>query len=66
MEFTIDRFEGEYAVVELNDGKITQIPRIAIPTDAKEGDIISLKIEIDKTAKRKASIERKMNKLFKD
>lgn len=66
MEFTIDRFEGEYAVVELNDGKITQIPRIAVPIDAKEGDIISVKIEVDKTANRKASIERKMYKLFKD
>lgn len=66
MEFTIDRFEGEFAVVELEDGKIAQISRIAIPTEAKEGDIISIKIEIDKTKNRKESIKRKMSKLFKD
>ncbi|MEL7655500.1 MAG: DUF3006 domain-containing protein [Bacillota bacterium] len=66
MKFVIDRFEGEFAVVELSDGNITQIPRVVIPTEAKEGDIILLIIEVDETANRKASIERKMESLFKD
>lgn len=66
MKFIIDRFEGEFAVVELPDGKITQIPRIAVPFEAREGDVISLKIESSETANKKASIEKKMAELFKD
>lgn len=66
MKFTVDRFEGEFAVIELTDGKTAQFPRILLPSDAKEGDVISLKIEADETLKRKESIERKMSKLFKD
>ena len=66
MKFVIDRFEGDFAIVELSDGRITQIPRIVVPPNAKEGDIILLIVEVDETANRKASIEREMESLFKD
>ena len=61
----IDRFEGDFAVVETNAGMVN-IPRTDIPADAKEGD--SLIVQIDKTGtiKRKENISRLMNDLFKD
>lgn len=65
MKFVIDRFEGDFAVVELQDGSIAQIPRVVIPSNAKEGDIILLIVEVDETANKKASIEREMESLFK-
>lgn len=36
---TIDRFEGDYAVVEI-EGVMHNIKRSYIPADAREGDII--------------------------
>ncbi len=66
MKFTIDRFEGDFAIIELMNGTITQIPGIVLPIEAKEGDILSINIEIKETADRKISIGRNMAKLFKD
>ena len=37
MFIVIDRFEGEYAVVETEDSKMFNIPKSLLP-DAKEGD----------------------------
>ena len=48
MEIIIDRFEGEYAVVEITKGKMVNMPKVLVP-DAKEGDVI--KIIVDKGAK---------------
>lgn len=66
MKFVIDRFEGDFAIVELKDGSVAQIPRIVIPPNAKEGDIILLIVEVDETANKKAFIEREMESLFKE
>ena len=44
MEVIVDRFEGDYAVVEIAIGKCVNIPRVLVP-DAKEGDIIKIEIE---------------------
>lgn len=40
MKVIIDRFEGEYAVVEC-DGELMQIPRILV-SDAREGDAVMI------------------------
>ena len=61
----IDRFEGEFAVVETNDG-VVNIPRIDLPADTREGDVLVFGVDKSGTAARKKSIERRMNKLFKD
>ena len=36
----IDRFEGEYAVVEREDQGMLKIPRSELPHDAHEGDVL--------------------------
>lgn len=58
----IDRFEGEYAVVEMDDGRIENIHISRIPDYAKEGDVIAehgevYKIDRLETEKRKQEIE---------
>ncbi|MGN1457056.1 MAG: DUF3006 domain-containing protein, partial [Acutalibacteraceae bacterium] len=39
MQVIIDRFEGEYAVVEIDSGNFVNLPKILIP-DAHEGDVV--------------------------
>ena len=48
MKVIVDRFEGDYAVVEIAIGKCVNIPRVLVP-DAKEGDIIKIEIEKKET-----------------
>ena len=43
MKVVIDRFEGSYAVVEINKGKFVNLPKELVP-DAKEGDVIVITI----------------------
>lgn len=63
MKVIVDRFEGDYAVVEIAIGKCVNIPRVLVP-DAKEGDIIKIEIEKNETAKRKKYIKDLMNNVF--
>ena len=62
MKGIIDRFEGNYAVVELRDGKMMNINKIKLPTGVEEGMVINIAevITIDKaeTVKRKKEIEK--------
>ena len=60
MEVIVDRFEGDYAVVEIAIGKCVNSPRVLVP-DAKEGDIIKKEIEKKETEKRKKYIKDLMN-----
>lgn len=65
MKVIIDRFEGDYAVVELEVGKSVNIPKILIP-DAKEGDVIKIIIDGDTTEERKKQIQELVNNVFDD
>lgn len=65
-EFTIDRFEENYAICELNTGKTINVSREFIPSDAKEGDIIKTTILEEKSNIRKLKIKNKFNSLKKD
>lgn len=53
---TIDRIEGNVAVVEISKGnkiQIFDIPIIALPEGAKEGDILTVSIDKERTMKEK-------------
>lgn len=65
MKVIIDRFEGDYAVVELEVGKCVNIPKILIP-DAKEGDVIKIIIDRETTEERKKQIQELVNNVFED
>lgn len=63
MKIIIDRFEGDYAIVEINKQKFVNIPKVLLK-NAKEGDIISINIEKSETEKQKSKIENLMEDLF--
>lgn len=69
MKGVIDRFEGDYAVVELEDGKMKDIKRSLLPDGAKEGDVLiinekGIKIDKEETHRRKGKINNLMDELF--
>ena len=66
MKFIIDRFEGDFAVVELDNGNFENMPKTFLPQNAKEGDCIIISIDSNTTTKAKKRIEKKMNNLFVD
>lgn len=66
----IDRFEGDYAVLELEDLKMINIKRNEIPLEAKEGDVLVLgegKIHIDlnETIRRREEIRKLTEDMWK-
>ncbi|MBE6729820.1 MAG: DUF3006 domain-containing protein [Ruminococcaceae bacterium] len=63
MKVIIDRFEGEYAVVEIEKGHFVDIPACLL-VGANEGDVVSINIEKEETEDRKVKIENLMNDLF--
>lgn len=69
MKYTLDRFEGDFAVLVDSNGKIKNLSASEV-SDAKEGDTVVLendKYSVDKqdTENRKDRIESLKNKLFK-
>ena len=65
MKYIIDRFEGDFAIVELSDKTLVNIPKAAIPPEAKEGDVIDVTVDEDGTAVRTEKINNLMKDLFK-
>ena len=65
MTFTIDRIEGNYLIVELENGKIINLPKELIP-NAKENDTYTITLNKDEMKKRKNNINNLINDLFID
>lgn len=63
MKVTIDRFEGDYAVVETQEKNIFNIPKALLP-HAKEGDVINIEIDEEETKKRTLHIKQMMDDLW--
>ena len=66
MRYIVDRFENEYAVIELDTGEFLDVPKKALPPDAKEGSVIEVLTRDDETTARRAEIKKKMNSLFRN
>ncbi|WP_333782455.1 MULTISPECIES: DUF3006 domain-containing protein [unclassified Caldicellulosiruptor] len=62
MKVVIDRFEGKFAVLELEDGKIVNVPIDIIPQGAKEGDVLLIEIDKKETENR----QKRISKLFEE
>lgn len=68
----IDRFEGEWAIVEMDDGEFLDIPVETLPPEAEEGNVIYIDsdgkviVSIQETYQRRKKIQDLMNKLFED
>lgn len=65
MKVIIDRFEGEYAIVEIELGNFVNIPKILLP-NAKEGDVVKIEIDNNETELQRKKIENLMENVFKD
>ena len=69
MSMTVDRIEGDFAICELENGEIKNIPLENLPFGIKEGNIISENekgffIDVFEEQERIKRIEEKMKKLF--
>jgi hypothetical protein len=64
----IDRFEGEFAVIELEDDRVINMKRKDIPKEAKEGSVLNVDEEItincEETKKRLKKIEEKTKNMW--
>ncbi len=65
MEMVIDRFEGAFAVVMCED-KAYNIPRALLPETAKEGDILRIVIDTEKTKENAKEIKQLMDDVWAD
>lgn len=70
MRVVIDRFEGELAVMELEDG-YKNIPRKMLPPEAREGDVLVFRderwiIDPEVSYERKEKIEKLAAELWED
>jgi len=45
--YVIDRFEGDWAIVETKNRATFNLPRSVMPVDLKEGDVINILVSID-------------------
>lgn len=63
MKVIIDRFEGEYAVVETEDKIMFNLPK-ALVLGSREGDVISIEIDEEETNNRKNHIQNLMDDLW--
>ena len=64
MKYIIDRFEGDFAVIELADGSRADMPRKLVPAAAKEGDTLRIEVDEEETKRREERIGRLMDSLF--
>ncbi|MDR0406434.1 MAG: DUF3006 domain-containing protein [Clostridiales bacterium] len=65
MKVIIDRFEGGFAVVELPDKTMANLPLALVP-NAKEGDVVSIEIDARETDEVKARVEQLMKEVWND
>ena len=64
--FIIDRFEGDWAIIETENRHTFNLPRCVLPTGIKEGDVISIQVGIDlvATKERTDKSKRMLDNLF--
>jgi hypothetical protein len=66
MTIIIDRFEGDFAVVETEDKKMINLPQLLVPHGAKEGSVLSIELNTGETETRKRHSADLMKNVWKD
>lgn len=62
----VDRFEGDFAVVELPNGRMIDCPKALLPDNVEEGSILKIIVDETATNEKLKRVTERMNKLFKD
>jgi hypothetical protein len=69
MKVTLDRFEGDYAILLVRDDETVSIdfPACLLPKKCKEGDILDITIakDVEETAEAKKRVSKLIDKLKK-
>ena len=65
MRCIVDRFEGDYAVIEYLD-KVLNLPKVFLPAETQEGAVLDVIIMLDdnETGKLKSEIKELMNDVW--
>lgn len=63
MKWVIDRFEGDFAVVECG-GVYFNVPMDVIPSGVREGSILEISINAEETEKKEMELKNRIKKLF--
>ena len=63
MRVIIDRFEGDFVVVELENKLFANIPKSLVPQGAKEGCVLSIELDEEETEKWKQNISELIDKI---
>jgi hypothetical protein len=66
--YIVDRFEGNWAVVEGPDRTTFNLPRDVLPLEIREGDVIEITVEVDKekTVEQKQKAKSLLNDFFSE
>jgi len=62
MRIIIDRFEGDFAVIELENNLFANMPKSLVPRGAQEGCVLSIELDEKETEKRKQNISKLIDK----
>lgn len=65
MEVIVNRIEGDYLILELPNGNVVEVSKELIP-EAKEGDIIKILIDKEKTDIRRKEMQELVDSVFED
>jgi hypothetical protein len=61
----VERFEGEFAVVELPDRSMENVPRTLLPEETQEGDVIDIEVNQAATKEKKERIQSLLEEVWK-
>lgn len=69
--FTVDRLEGDKAVLECENGDFAVFDRTSLPKNIKEGDVLRFEagncyLNAEETERRRQKMQRLMQSLFDD
>lgn len=64
MKVIIDRFDGDCAIVEIDEGSFACLPAELVPKGAKEGSVIKICLDENASREREQNANTLMNKLF--
>lgn len=63
---TVDRFEGEWAVVETDGGRVVDVPLWILPEGVREGDVVVLRVDAEATGAARAEAGELLDRLRAD
>lgn len=71
MKYSLDRIEGDFAVVIDDSEKMLRIPLASVPKEAKEGSVLvrtdsGFSVDFAETERRKKRLFEMQNSLFSD